>query len=135
VTLPAVDAAIRGATARYDANPGKDNIGYWTDAKDWVDWNLTIQTPGSFEVQVTYACEDGAAGSEFTVDVAGQKVSGKVEGTGGWTKFVTKNLGRIKVASGRQTLAVRATAMPNGAVMDLRSVVLKPASSQTAETK
>ena len=77
-------------------------------------------------MQVTYACENGDAGSEFTVEVAGKKLTGKVEGTGGWTKFVTKNLGRIEIAAGRQTLAVRATAMPNGAVMDLRSVVLKP---------
>jgi alpha-L-fucosidase len=56
VTLPAVDAAIHGATARYDGNPGKDNIGYWTNAQDWVDWWFSVKKPGTFEVQVTYAC-------------------------------------------------------------------------------
>jgi alpha-L-fucosidase len=127
VTFPAVDGTIHGDTARYDADPGKDDVGYWTNAQDWVDWNFSIKKPGPFEVEVTYACENGAAGSEFSIEAADKKLTGKVEGTGGWGKYVTKNLGRIEIPAGHQTLAVRATAMPHGAVMDLRSVVLKPA--------
>jgi alpha-L-fucosidase len=128
ITFPAVDATIHGNTARYDGDPGKDDIGYWTNAQDWIDWNFSIKTPGAFEVEVAYACENGAAGSEFAVEAAGKKLTGKVEGTGGWGKYVTKNLGRMELAAGRQTLAVRATAMPHAAVMDLRAVILKPAS-------
>ncbi len=131
-TFPAVDATIHGKTARYDGNPGKDNIGYWTNSQDWVDWNFSMKKAGAFEIEVTYACENAAAGSQFTVETAGKKLAGKVERTGGWTKFVTKNLGPIEIPAGHQTLAVRATAMPNGAVMDLRSVVLKPAPDKSA---
>ncbi len=107
LTFPAVDATIHGNTARYDGDPGKDDIGYWTNAQDWVAWNFSIKKPGAFEVEVTYACENGAAGSDFTVEVAGKKLAGKVEATGAWGKYVTKNLGRIDLAAGRQTLAVR----------------------------
>ena len=128
VKLPAVDATIHGATARHDSAQGTENIGYWTNVQDWVDWNISIKTRGAFEVQITYACSDADAGSEFTVEVANQKLTGKVEATGGWTKFVTKNLGQIQIAAGRQTLAIHATAMPKGAVMDLKTIVLKPQS-------
>ena len=123
---------IHGNTARYDGDPGKDDIGYWTNAQDWVAWNFSIKKPGAFEVEVTYACENGAAGSDFTVEVAGKKLAGKVEATGLGASTSRRISGRIDLAAGRQTLAVRATAMPHGAVMDLRAVTLKPAPAKTA---
>ena len=134
VKLPAVDATIHGTTAKHDSAQGAENIGFWTNVQDWVDWDLSIKTPGTFEVQITYACQDPDAGSEFTVEVGGKKLTGKVEATGGWTKFVTKTLGRIQIAAGRQTLAVRPTAMPKGAVMDLKAVELKPQPQKTTAT-
>ena len=133
VKLPAIDGLIHGATARHDSAQGAENIGFWSDVKDWVEWGFSIDKPGAFDVEITYACENPSAGSEYAVEVAGKKLTGKVEGTGGWTKFVTKNLGRIDIAAaGRQTLAVRSTTMPGGAVMDLKTVRLKPAASKAA---
>jgi alpha-L-fucosidase len=127
ITLPAVDATVHGKTARYDSERGQDNIGYWTDASDWVSWDCIIKKPGTYTVEIVFACVDGNAGSEYLVEVAGKKLAGKVEGTGGWNKFVTKPLGRVSLdAAGRQTLAVRASTMPNGAVMNLKAIVLKP---------
>jgi hypothetical protein len=83
--------------------------------------------PGTFDVGVTYACEDAAAGSDYIIELAGRRLTGKVEGTGGWDKFITKKLGRFRIDStGRRTLTVRATTMPRGAVMNLAEVNLKP---------
>jgi alpha-L-fucosidase len=127
ITLPAIDATIHGTTARVQSTEGKDNIGYWTEAKDWAGWDLTVRVPGTFDVEVTYACEDAAAGSDYIIELAGRKLTGKVEGTGGWDKFITKKLGRFRIDStGRRTLTVRATTMPRGAVMNLAEVNLKP---------
>lgn len=76
---------------------------------------------------MTYACEDQAAGSDFTVGVDSlTRVSGTVRGTGGWTAFQDHRLGRLRLESGRHTLAVRAVTMPRGAVMNLRAVRLTP---------
>ena len=78
-------------------------------------------------MEITFACQDANAGSEYVVEVAGQKLTGKVEATGGWTKFITRKLGSVRIDdAGRQTITVRSTAMPNGVVMDLRSIFLKP---------
>ena len=56
-----------------------------------------------------------------------QKLSGKVESTGSWDKFVDIRLGTITISqNGRQTLSVKPTKMPHGAVMNLKSLILKP---------
>ena len=51
---------------------------------------------------------------------------GKVENTGGWETFVTRDVNTISIEkAGRYTLSVKATKMPHGAVMNLKSVTLK----------
>ena len=127
VTLLATDADIHGSTARCHRSGGIDNIGYWTDVKDWVSWDVSIGHPGTFSVDVIYACEDGSKGSEFSVDVSGQKLTGTAGGTGGWDKFDTLNIGKLRVdAAGQQTISVRPLTMPNGAVMNMSEIILKP---------
>jgi alpha-L-fucosidase len=125
--LPAKEATIHGQTARYESGGGKDNIGYWTNAHDWVSWDLMVKKPGTFRVEVVYACPFDVEDSRYAVELAGQKLTGEVEGTGGWAEFETAELGTVKLdAPGRQTLAVRAVSIPHGAVMNLQAVVLKP---------
>jgi len=128
ITLAAAEATVHGDSAHYESGGGKDNIGFWTKQDDWVSWDFEATSAGKFEVEVTFACEDGSAGSQYTVAVGQSKVSGKVEGTGAWNKFATRKLGAIELArAGRQTLSVKADAMPHGAVMNLKAIKLIPA--------
>ncbi len=122
--LPARFAQVHGKTARYEYGHGKDNIGYWTDANDWVSWEFISEKSGTFLVEVTYACDKGNGGSEFIVEVGGQKLTGVVEETGSWMNFVTKPLGTVTLQPGRQTLSVRPTKKPGFAVMNLQRVRL-----------
>jgi len=126
--LKAADAVVHGDAARYESGPERDNIGFWTKAEDFVTWDITVDRPGRFEVEVTYACEPAAAGAEYIVEVGGKSVSGKVADTGGWGAFKGEKLGVIEIADGGlRTVTVRPTAMPGFAVMNLRGVVLRPA--------
>jgi alpha-L-fucosidase len=127
LTLAAVDAEIHGSTARYESGDGKDNVGFWTDAKDFVTWDAVVRKGGAFDVEITYACESASAGSAFTLSVLDQELKGKVEPTGAWNKFAAKKLGSLRLpGSGRYTVTVKADTMPRGAVMNLKAVVLKP---------
>jgi Alpha-L-fucosidase len=126
VDLPARFAEIHGTTARYEYGRGKDNIGYWTDANDWVSWEFVLERGGTFRVEITYACDKGTGGSEFVVEVTGQKLTGIVEETGSWTNFVTKSLGTVTLAPGRHTLSVRPTKKPGAAVMNLQRIKFIP---------
>ena len=52
-----------------------------------------------------------------------QKISGKVEATGGWRRFVTKGLGRVTIPKAAEmTVKVVPTSKPGEAVMDLRAI-------------
>jgi alpha-L-fucosidase len=127
VTLRAVDADIHGDTAQYESGDGKDNIGYWTNAQDYVTWDFEVITPGSFNVEITFACEQGIGGSEYSINIAKQQLSETVRETGSWTNFVSEKLGMVKIdKAGTNTLTVRPKNMPRGAVMNLKSITLVP---------
>jgi alpha-L-fucosidase len=126
LTLHARDAKTHGETIRYESGGGKDNIGFWTDPNDWASWVLRVDTPGTFEVELTSACPDVSAGSRFVLEVADQQLSGKAAGTGSWTAFKTEKLGKVKLAEGRFTLTVKAQSLVGEGVMNLQSITLRP---------
>jgi len=130
VILKAAEAIVHGHTARYESGGGKDNIGYWTDAEDYVTWRFKVTTPGTFDVEITYACAGGVGGSEYTVAVAEQELGGTVSNTGSWTNFVAERLGTIEITKvDNYTVYVKPRTMPHGAVMNLKSVRLLPTQS------
>jgi len=128
ISLRAGDAEIHGGTAQYEAGDGRDNIGYWLDARDYVTWRVQAPAAGEYEVTAEVACVDGEAGSQFSVGIEpGASVEGSVPGTGSYTSFRTVALGRLTLAAGAQTVAVRAVRMARSVVMNLRSVRMAPA--------
>lgn len=123
--LKAFDATVHGQTARYESGGGKDNIGYWTNAEDYVTWDFMMIQAGEYSVEVTYAHPSGD--SEYWVIVNGQELAGKVRSTGSWTNFVTERAGRVIITKpGKYTLAVKAKKIGTIALMNLKSVTLKP---------
>jgi alpha-L-fucosidase len=127
IALRAADAAVHGDTAQYESGDGKDNIGFWTKQEDWVSWEVAVTKPGTFAVEVTYACADGTGGSEYAVSAGDQQAAGKVEATGGWASFRTDKIGRLAIEkAGKIAIAVKPKTKPGFAVMNLKAVDLKP---------
>jgi len=121
------DAEVHGQSARYEQGDGKDNIGFWTVPTDYVTWSILVPQGGRYRVKVTYACPPENAGSRFSVGIeGGRRLEGTVEATGSWTDFRDFVLGETTVPAGKQTLSVRVSTMPRGAVMNLQKVVLEP---------
>jgi alpha-L-fucosidase len=131
--LKAADATIHGS-AQYESGGGRDNIGFWTNKNDYVSWEIELTRAGDYQVAVTYACQPGSEGSEFIIGLGRRGAeglpTGKVQATDSWTDFRTVILGELaNVRAGRYTLTVKALAMPNGAVMNLKEVALAPGSA------
>ncbi|MBI5834197.1 MAG: alpha-L-fucosidase [Armatimonadetes bacterium] len=122
----AADARIHGPSPVYEQDGAKDQIGYWADAKDYVEWPLAIERPGVYAVRVTYSCAAGAEGSAFRVVAGDQAVAGRSASTGSWAAYRTDELGRVKLGAGRVALAVKPLADPPWRVIGLRSVELRP---------
>jgi hypothetical protein len=125
VTLPAKTADVHGVQLRYEAQPHKDTLGFWTRADDHASWEFTLQKPGTFRVEVLQGCGTGQGGSTVEVTVAGQSLAFAVEDTGGFQNFKVSDVGMVRLDKpGRYTLEVHAKTKAKNAVMDLRAVRL-----------
>jgi alpha-L-fucosidase len=121
-TLPAGAAIVRGKALRLE----NTSIGYWSEAKDYVEWVIEPAKGANLDVSITLAVGDGAGG-EFTVMVGDQKVTGKADPTGGWEQYKTVRLGQITLPPGRTSVSIKANGKPRGALMNLQGVKLDPA--------
>jgi arylsulfatase A len=127
VTLPAKTAEVHGVQLRYEPLPHKNTLGFWTRADDWASWAFRVRKPGAFAVEVLQGCGKGSGGSEVEFTVAGQTLKMTVEDTGGFQNFKARTIGTVRLEkAGDYTLAVRPRSKPGAAVMDLRSVTLRP---------
>lgn len=127
IRLLARDARVHAETMRYEREPHKDVLGFWTQADDWADWEFEVSQAGNYEVEIQQGCGAGSGGAEVAVEVGGQRVSFVVQDTGHFQSMILRTIGQVKLSAGRQTLAVRPQSKPGPAVMDLRRVVLRPA--------
>lgn len=127
IRLHAKDARVHGETLRYEPQPNKNVLGYWTNRNDWADWEFIAPAAGTYEVEVQQGCGPGSGGATVAVKVDDQTLSFTVQETGHFQKMILRTIGTVKLSEGRHSLAVRPQTKPGPAVMDLRRVVLRPA--------
>jgi hypothetical protein len=101
-------------------------LGYWQSENDRAIWNFAVTEPGQYDLSYEYACADASAGNSFVLAIEQIRLNGKVTGTGNWETFRSERLGPVTLAAGRHELVIRSDGKPNGALMDLRSIRLRP---------
>jgi len=126
ILLHARDVAVHGKTVRYEPQPNKNTIGYWTNKDDWVSWDFEVKRAGKFRVIILQGCGKDSGGSQVEFAVGKQTVTTTVKDTGGFQNFAARDIGTIELAEGEHTLTVKPLTKPGLAVMDLRSVTLEP---------
>ncbi len=127
VVLPGRTAQVHGIQLRYEPLPHKDTLGFWTRADDWASWEFTVTKPGTFAVEVLQGCGKGQGGSAVEARVGEQVLKFAVEDTGGFQNFKAREVGTVTIdKAGRHTLTLKATRKAAAAVMDVRTVTLKP---------
>lgn len=129
ILLHARRADIDGTQLRFEPLPHKNTLGFWTRVEDRASWDLEVSKPGAFAVEILHGCGQGSGGSEVEFAVGDRVLKMIVRETGGFQNFVERNIGTIQLSKpGRYTLTVKPVSKPGVAVMDLRQVVLRPAS-------
>jgi len=114
--------------AKYEHRPdgSRDNIGFWLNPAEYVTWPFTPKESGSFLVVASIACPRESAGSDYSLEVAGQTFVRTVPDTGGWDKFVPFQLGVVDLDGGKPyTVVVRFKEKRSGALMNLQAVTLR----------
>lgn len=124
VVLHARDAAVHGQNLRYEPQPHKNTLGFWTRVEDWASWEFELPAPGRYRVEALQGCGPKSGGAEVEFAVGDQRVTMTVEETGHFQNFVRRDLGELRLAAGRHSLSVRPQTKPGVAVMDLREVRL-----------
>ena len=122
--LLATDAEIYGQTLVFE--PQYRNLGYWQSDNDHAVWSLDVVRAGKYAVSLDYACDHGTAGQSVAVEIAGQRLTAKVPGTGNWDTYRQLQLGQVELSAGRHELIVHADGRLRGPLLDLKSVRLRP---------
>ena len=125
VLLKAVDADLHGEKIKYESGNGKNNLGFWTNQKDWAGWNIKVASGGTFEVVLEYAIPKNIAGSTFVVSVGKQTLNGTVKSTGDWAKFEKFPLGKIDLEKNKSLeVSIKPTKLTGYAFMNLKAIHL-----------
>jgi alpha-L-fucosidase len=122
IKLTADKAEMHGDQVKPEEKGGQSNIGFWDKANEWISWKLNVPAAGSYKVTAEIAANSD--GSEFTVEIADQKIGGKAPQTGSWEEFKTVEIGKVEIKdSGDKTLSVKPNAERWHAI-NLRNVKL-----------
>jgi len=132
ITLHGRDATVRGTALRWEPAEKKQTLGFWTRPTDAAEWTFTLDTPGSFDVEVLQGCGTGQGGSEMAIDIdRGQpnvsSLAFTVEDTGGFQAFKPRTVGRVTLAAaGTHVLRVQPNKIAKTAACDIRQIRLVP---------
>ena len=124
LTLRAADARIYGPKIVFE--PQYKNLGWWQSDQDRAVWSIELAKAGKYEVTLDYACHNSNAGNRFVLSVGEAKLTGKVAGTGTWDNYQQVKIGQIELPAGASPLTVRSVGEVRSAMIDLRTIVLKP---------
>jgi arylsulfatase A-like enzyme len=140
--LPARDGQPQGSVRRSASAPNSSYFVNWTSRDDSLVWNIEVNTPGRYEVEIQYTCPDAEAGSTIELACQDSRLRGKV--APGWDpplftnqdtlprptaessmkEFRPLKLGTIRLEKGTGPLTLRALEIPGNEVMHLRSLTL-----------
>jgi putative heme-binding domain-containing protein len=122
--LRAAEARIYGPKIIFEQQ--YKNLGFWQSDQDRAVWNIEVTKAGKYDVTFDYACQNDNAGTRFVLSVGNAKLTGKVAGTGTWDDYKQVKIGQIDLPAGPSSLVVRSIGEVSRAMIDLRTIVLRP---------
>ena len=102
------------------------NLGYWQSSEDHAIWQAIIPHAGTYRISFDYACHANDAGNRFNLVAGGTSINGTIAGTGTWDNYQTRPLGKMELPAGPVEFVLRSEGAISGAMLDLRSIRLKP---------
>ena len=118
------NAIAHGAIQLESKGAGKDNLGFWTNANDFVEWNFAAVRAGKYVVTAEIAAPENSA---LQVTIDGKTMQSEIAATGDYAKFQAMTLGTIEIAApGKMTLQLKPGA--EWKAINLRALKIEPAS-------
>jgi hypothetical protein len=127
-------ATTIGEKLRYEPQPHKNTVGYWTQSKDKAQWSFHLDRPGKFNVAVLQGCGNGQGGSIATLTMTPKSAASNGETlaqdfevleTGHFQNFQWKQLQPVELKqTGVYSLEVSPKEIRKNALMDIRAIQL-----------
>lgn len=127
ITLPARTALIRGQQWRFEPLPHQESLGHWVQGGDIASWDFTLTQPGRFRLELHYGCHPEARGAVVELSLGSWHQQHTLKATAGMRDFQPRVIRELKVDQpGRHTLTLKLVRPPSRALVELRSIVLRP---------
>lgn len=126
IYLHARYGVTHGQMLRFEPQPHKNTIGYWTKEDDWVEWACEADKDKTYDVHMRYGCGKGQGGSEIEIEINEHTIPYVVEVTGGFQAWKDVRLGEVKGLDGITNVRVKAKEKAKAAVMDIQEIKLIP---------
>jgi arylsulfatase A-like enzyme len=147
--LPARDGVAKGDVRRSSGAPNCSYFVNWTKRDDAMTWDIDVNSAGTYEAVIHYACPAADLGSTVELKFKNDKTVGKVtvawdpplldkqdrvarKGESFMKEFRTLSLGRLQLEKGRGLLTLRALEIPGREVMQVRAVTLTLVNGKTS---
>jgi putative membrane-bound dehydrogenase-like protein len=124
IVLKAEAAEIFGDHLTFESQYG--NLGYWAADNDRAGWRFEAPRSGRYEVWFDWACDNGTSGQRLRVRSGESSIVYKVAGTGSWDNYRRARVGELTLQAGPGRLDIRPEGPLHGALLDLRTVELRP---------
>ncbi len=124
VLLEAAAAEVFGPTIIFEEK--YKDLGFWESPGDHAAWTFEVPRAGRYAITIEAACDRGAAGQLFTIEVEGVRLDLTVPSTGTWDDYRRLTLGEMSIGSGRHRLVARPGGPLRGPLLDLKAVELRP---------
>ncbi|MCR9200012.1 MAG: hypothetical protein NXI04_15360 [Planctomycetaceae bacterium] len=120
-----------GEKLRFEPQPHKNTIGYWTIPTDSVTWKINIDRPGAFNVGALQGAAKNGGGMAKLTLLQGETVVDSLEFparvTGHFQNFQWQHAGVLNVAQpGDYQVKVEAVKIDRVALMDVRQIHFSP---------
>jgi hypothetical protein len=130
IELHAFQGMTNGEKLRFEPQPHKNTVGYWTIPTDSVSWRFSSKSPGTYSIGLLQGCGEGQGASRASIEIvdANGVVVAQQEfvtiDTGHFQNFRWNHVGHVEIPSGNLSLRIKPIQIAKGALFDVRTIQL-----------
>jgi len=130
ISLDYLSAATRGRAVKRFNRRGEEeqfHISKMRGPEDVVEWHVRVDSPGRYEVLITYAAIPGWEDAIYIVKAGNETIKGIVRSTPGWFEYKTESIGRLNLRErGETTVRLYPEKQLDHYLMYFKSIELAP---------
>ena len=134
IELNYLTVVTHGKTKTRFNRKGNFHISKWTGPDDSATWDVQVDSPGMFKVNISYSANEECAGKPFEITDGTTSIKKSVIPTGGLFEYYEFPFGYLNIKKpGKYSFTIRPLSSSDSYLMHLRSINLIPVKSMKTE--